>query len=238
MECSPPSSSVHRILQSRILEWVAMPSSKGSSQNRNQIHMSCVSCIGRQILYHCATWEANQQKPLNKRNQPFLILDVSFHAVLAKKRNIWDKGIYNQNICMNKAHFIVKDDPRSSQAEDSALPLSFNKVSSISSPNLPSGWSGQVKHHLVPILCTFICFSHHSVLCIWRQSRTKEVWTQPLGSSILSEVYALHGGPLMYILTQLVSCTYEDKKLFTLLYILCFCPIFSPKFSKLTFSTL
>lgn len=48
----------------------------------------------------------------------------------------------------------------------------------------------------------------------------------------------LHGGPSMYILTQLVSCTYEDKKLLTLLNILCFCPIFSPKFSKLTFSTL
>ena len=31
MDCSPPGSSVHRILQERILEWVAMPSSMGSS---------------------------------------------------------------------------------------------------------------------------------------------------------------------------------------------------------------
>ena len=31
MDCSPPGSSVHGILQARILEWVAMPSSKGSS---------------------------------------------------------------------------------------------------------------------------------------------------------------------------------------------------------------
>ena len=31
MDCSPPGSSVHRILQARILEWVAMPSSRGSS---------------------------------------------------------------------------------------------------------------------------------------------------------------------------------------------------------------
>ena len=31
MDCSPPGSSVHRILQARILEWVAMPSSGGSS---------------------------------------------------------------------------------------------------------------------------------------------------------------------------------------------------------------
>ena len=31
MDCSPPGSSVHGILQARILEWVAMPSSRGSS---------------------------------------------------------------------------------------------------------------------------------------------------------------------------------------------------------------
>ena len=31
MDCSPPGSSVHKILQARIVEWVAMPSSRGSS---------------------------------------------------------------------------------------------------------------------------------------------------------------------------------------------------------------
>ena len=35
-DCSPPVSSVHGILQARILEWVAMPSSRGSSQHRDQ----------------------------------------------------------------------------------------------------------------------------------------------------------------------------------------------------------
>ena len=34
MDCSPPGSSVHGILQAKILEWVAMPSSRGSSQPR------------------------------------------------------------------------------------------------------------------------------------------------------------------------------------------------------------
>ena len=37
-------SSVHGILQARILEWVAMPSSRGSSQPRVQTSNSCVSC--------------------------------------------------------------------------------------------------------------------------------------------------------------------------------------------------
>ena len=35
MDSSPPGSSVHRILQARILEWVTMPSSRGSSQPRS-----------------------------------------------------------------------------------------------------------------------------------------------------------------------------------------------------------
>ena len=35
MNCRPPGSSVHEILQARILEWVAMPSSRGSSQPRD-----------------------------------------------------------------------------------------------------------------------------------------------------------------------------------------------------------
>ena len=52
MDCSPPGSSVHGILQARILEWVAMPSSRGSSQPRDQSCVSYMSCIGRWVLYH------------------------------------------------------------------------------------------------------------------------------------------------------------------------------------------
>ena len=46
MDCSLRGSSVHGILQAKILEWVAMPSSRGSSRLRNQTHISYVSCIG------------------------------------------------------------------------------------------------------------------------------------------------------------------------------------------------
>ena len=52
MDCSPPSSTVHGILQARILQWVAMHSSRGSSQPQHWIHVSDVSCIGRRVLYH------------------------------------------------------------------------------------------------------------------------------------------------------------------------------------------
>ena len=58
MDCIPPGSSVHKIPQARMLEWVAISSTRGYSQPRDRTHVSSVSCIGRQILYLCTTWEA------------------------------------------------------------------------------------------------------------------------------------------------------------------------------------
>ena len=51
MGYSPSGSSVHGILQARILEWVAISCSRGASPLTDRTH---VSCIGRQILYCCA----------------------------------------------------------------------------------------------------------------------------------------------------------------------------------------
>ena len=56
MNCNSPGSSVHGIFQARILEWVAISYSRGSSWPRNWTH---ISCTGRQILYHWDTWEAS-----------------------------------------------------------------------------------------------------------------------------------------------------------------------------------
>ena len=42
----------------RILKWVAISYSRGSSWPRDQTCISYVSCIGRQILYHCTPWKA------------------------------------------------------------------------------------------------------------------------------------------------------------------------------------
>ena len=43
MDCTLPSSAVHEILQANILEWVAFPFSKGSSQTRDQTQVSCIA---------------------------------------------------------------------------------------------------------------------------------------------------------------------------------------------------
>ena len=55
MDCIPPGSTVRGILQTRILGWVAIPFSRGSSHPRGR---TCIPCIGRWILYCWATWEA------------------------------------------------------------------------------------------------------------------------------------------------------------------------------------
>ena len=55
IDYSLPGSSVHGILQARILEWAVV----SSSRLRDQTPISCISCISRQILCRLATWEAH-----------------------------------------------------------------------------------------------------------------------------------------------------------------------------------
>jgi len=52
MDCSPLGSSLHGIFQARILKWVALSFSRGSSRLGDQTCISCISCIVRWILYH------------------------------------------------------------------------------------------------------------------------------------------------------------------------------------------
>ena len=56
MDYSPPASSVDVILQAKILECIFF--TRGSSTPMDWTYISCISCIGRGILYHCTTWEA------------------------------------------------------------------------------------------------------------------------------------------------------------------------------------
>ena len=65
MGCSLPGSSVRGIFQARILEWVAIYYSRRSSLPKGWIQVSCISCIGRQILYHCIKL-GSPQSPLIK----------------------------------------------------------------------------------------------------------------------------------------------------------------------------
>ena len=58
MGCSPPGSSVHGILQARILEWVAMPSSRGSSRPRIELVSLMSPALTGGFFTTSAIWEA------------------------------------------------------------------------------------------------------------------------------------------------------------------------------------
>ena len=57
VDCSLQGSSVHGILQARILEWIAMSSSRACSWPRDQPLISCISCIPVRLFIHWPTWE-------------------------------------------------------------------------------------------------------------------------------------------------------------------------------------
>ena len=79
MDRSQPSSSVHRVLQVWMLEWAATPSSRGSSDPEDEA-VSCVSCTGRRVLYHWASWEVpnGQWLPLSNKIPSYFLSMFAF----------------------------------------------------------------------------------------------------------------------------------------------------------------
>ena len=87
-------------LQTGILEWVAMPSSRGSSPPRDQTCVSDVSCIGRQVLYHqgynfisyllpCNTVTTSRPLPISSlKQQTFVISQEPKHNLTG---HLWFK---------------------------------------------------------------------------------------------------------------------------------------------------
>ena len=67
MDCSPPGSSVHGILQERLVQWVAIPFSKGSSWPRDQTQVSCIA--GRFFTI----WTTREASEGRASNSPFKI---------------------------------------------------------------------------------------------------------------------------------------------------------------------
>ena len=83
MDCSPPGSSVQGIFQARILKWVAISFSKGSSPARDETCISgVVSCIGRWILYHWATWKAPYIWTVREKEVSFSAWAISLKGLL------------------------------------------------------------------------------------------------------------------------------------------------------------
>ena len=69
VDCSLPGSTVHGLLQTRILKWVAMPSSGGSSPPRDWICVSCVFYTGKWVLCHYIHRGAPQRHDTQRNDQ-------------------------------------------------------------------------------------------------------------------------------------------------------------------------
>ena len=69
VDCSPPGSSVHGILQARILEWVAIPLSRGSSQSRDQTWVSCIASLVAQVVKNLPAMQEAQVRFLGQETQ-------------------------------------------------------------------------------------------------------------------------------------------------------------------------
>ena len=59
MDCSLPGSSVYGISQARILEWIAVPSSRGSSRPRIELAFLASPALSGKFFTTSATWEAH-----------------------------------------------------------------------------------------------------------------------------------------------------------------------------------
>ena len=94
IDCSLPGSSSHGISQARVLEWIAITFSRGPSWPRNQTCMSCISCIGRQILYHWATWEA-----LGIPNWAYCFLSLYSLSFLRAQLWEWSRWLLHGILC-------------------------------------------------------------------------------------------------------------------------------------------
>ena len=94
MDCSPPGFSVLWILQAKVLEWVAMPSSRGSSQPRDRTQVSCIaggfftiSPIREALMFPTSTY-----KELLKKSP--CVSRVVFHPIHA-----WGNDLTSSSPC-------------------------------------------------------------------------------------------------------------------------------------------
>ena len=92
MDCSLPGSSVHGILQARILEWVAISFFRDQTQ---------VSCIDRQILYHLKHQRRLQkiEGKRRRRQQWIRCLDSITDSMNMNRSKLWEVVRYREDWC-------------------------------------------------------------------------------------------------------------------------------------------
>ena len=110
MDCSPPGPTVHGIFQARILEQVAIFYSRLYSWPRVQTHISCISCIGRQISLPLSHLRRSlcilEPKESNPRNRVFGEAEKDrFIALPGKGRHTW---LLSEDLIIRKIFILLR----------------------------------------------------------------------------------------------------------------------------------
>ena len=99
-DCSPTGSSALGILQTRILEWVAIPSSRGSSRPRDQIHISCLTVdylpLSHQRSPTYAIYVINNISP---GDQPVLLASPALAGRFLTTSTTWKASYLMHDVC-------------------------------------------------------------------------------------------------------------------------------------------
>ena len=171
MDCSPPGSSVHGFLQARILEWVAIFFSRGSSQPRDQTQ---VSCIAGRFFTVWTTREAQKSHLTNNcSSSPLNFLPVTIHPMFIKLHVV----------VIFMLPFIISVDYHESFIACCSLPSVFSTSSYVPSYSPPS--PSPHTHPSIIIISfhlfggregTNICSSFVSSMCVKTSGQRSNPW--------------------------------------------------------------
>ena len=119
MDCGPPVSFVHGIFQARILEWVTIPFSRGSSQPRDQTQISCTAsrssaiwatggALNEQLLWNKTAKLCKRRKEM-AANSWFRVL--GFRPSAPRPRSGDVRTLEGQNWCFSSQSFLNDESP-------------------------------------------------------------------------------------------------------------------------------
>ena len=120
MDCSPPGSFCPWNLPGKNTGVGCHSFSRGSCQTRDWSRVSWVFCIGKQIIYHCTTWKANNtesnvnhvswpKKPKHETNRSNVVTNsVKTLKIVHIEKNIFRKRWFTNNTEPNINHLFLK----------------------------------------------------------------------------------------------------------------------------------
>ena len=116
VDCSPPDTSVHQIFQARILEWVAISFSRGSSQPRDQPKSFVSPASAGGFFTTVATREAHEQlcdKKLNNPREMDKFIEINkLPQVTQDKTEIFSRPVTNEEIASVIKNPSTKESPK------------------------------------------------------------------------------------------------------------------------------